>query len=84
MISLMRRTEEEITGSNETIAGNVFIGTGETETVRYLHRLLKNCSKNIQIFGIISPAVMRNMFLNIWIRVSSILDCFLQRLIHRI
>ena len=34
MISLMRRTEEEITGSNETIAGNVFIGTGETKTVR--------------------------------------------------
>ena len=32
MILLMRRTEEEITGSNETIAGNVFIGTGETET----------------------------------------------------
>ena len=41
MISLMRRTEEEITGSNETIAGNVFIGTGETETVRLFAEVAK-------------------------------------------
>lgn len=41
MISLMRRTEEEITGSNETIAGNVFIGTGETETVRLFAQVAK-------------------------------------------
>lgn len=41
MISLMRRTEEEITGSNETIAGNVFIGTGETETVRLFAKVAK-------------------------------------------
>ena len=34
MLLLMRRTEEEITGFDETIAGNVFIGTGETEIVR--------------------------------------------------
>ena len=41
MILLMRRTEEEITGSNETIAGNVFIGTGETETVRLFAKVAK-------------------------------------------
>ena len=41
IISLMRRTEEEITGSNETIAGNVFIGTGETETVRLFAQVAK-------------------------------------------
>lgn len=41
MISLMRRTEEEITGSNEIIAGNVFIGAGETETVRLFARTAK-------------------------------------------
>ncbi len=34
MLSLMRRTEEEISGADDTIAGNVFIGAGETETVR--------------------------------------------------
>ena len=45
MISLMRRTEEEITGSNETIAGNVFIGTGETETVRLFAQVAKKLQK---------------------------------------
>lgn len=39
--SLMRRTEEEITGAGETIAGNVFIGTGETETVRLFAQVAK-------------------------------------------
>ena len=41
MVSLMRRTEEEISGSNETISGNVFIGTGETETVRLFAQVAK-------------------------------------------
>ena len=41
ILSLMRRTEEEIAGSNETIAGNVFIGTGETEIVRLFARIAK-------------------------------------------
>ena len=46
MISLMRRTEEEIAGSNETIAGNVFIGTGETETVRLFAKVAQNLQQN--------------------------------------
>ncbi len=41
ILSLMRRTEEEITGSDETIAGNVFIGTGETEVVRLFAKVAK-------------------------------------------
>lgn len=41
MISLMHRTEEEITGSDENIAGNVFIGAGETETVRLFAQVAK-------------------------------------------
>ena len=41
IISLMRRTEEEITGVGENIAGNVFIGTGETETVRLFAQVAK-------------------------------------------
>ena len=41
ILSLMRRTEEEIAGSNETIAGNVFIGKGETEIVRLFVRIAK-------------------------------------------
>ena len=83
MLLLMRRTEEEITGSNETIAGNVFIGAGETETVRLFAKVAKKLQKNIQIFATTSPAVMRSMFLNIWIRDLLILGCFLRRLMHR-
>ncbi len=41
ILSLMRRTEEEIADSNETIAGNVFIGTGETEIVRLFAKVAK-------------------------------------------
>lgn len=41
ILSLMRRTEEEITCSNEVIAGNVFIGTGETEIVRLFAKVAK-------------------------------------------
>ena len=41
MISLMRRTEEEISGSDENIAGNIFIGAGETETVRLFAQVAK-------------------------------------------
>ena len=41
ILSLVRRTENEITQSDETIAGNVFIGTGETETVRLFAKVAK-------------------------------------------
>ncbi len=45
IISLMRRTEEEITGSDEIIAGNVFIGAGETETVRLFAQAAQKIQK---------------------------------------
>ena len=41
ILSLVRGTENEITQSDETIAGNVFIGTGETETVRLFAKVAK-------------------------------------------
>lgn len=44
ILSLVRRTEEEITGPGETIAGNVYIGTGETEVMR----LLAHAATNVQ------------------------------------
>ncbi len=45
ILSLVKRTENEITQSDETIAGNVFIGTGETEIVR----LFAMVAKKLQI-----------------------------------
>lgn len=45
ILSLVRRTENEITQSDETIVGNVFIGTGETEVVRLFARVAKKLQK---------------------------------------
>ncbi len=41
ILSLVKRTENEIAQSDETIAGNVFIGTGETEIVRLFAMVAK-------------------------------------------
>ena len=41
MLSLMRRTEEEIIRSGETIVGDVYIGTGETDVMRLLAQAAK-------------------------------------------
>lgn len=41
ILSLVKRTENEITQSDDTIAGNVFIGTGETEIVRLFAKIAK-------------------------------------------
>lgn len=45
ILSLVKRTENEITQSDETIAGNVFIGTGETEVVRLFAKVAKKLQK---------------------------------------
>lgn len=36
IVTLMKKTEEEITLSDEMIAGNIYIGAGETDAVRFL------------------------------------------------
>ena len=36
ILQLVKKTEEELTQSDETIAGNVFIGAGETDGIRFL------------------------------------------------
>lgn len=38
ILELVRRTEDEIVFSDETIAGNIAIGTGETDAFRFLAR----------------------------------------------
>ena len=45
ILSLVRRTENEITQSDQTIAGDVFIGTGETEIVRLFAMVAKKLQK---------------------------------------
>ncbi len=41
ILSLVKRTEAEITSSDESIVGDVFIGAGETDVVRLLARAAK-------------------------------------------
>ena len=41
ILSLVRRTEDEITQSDETVVGDVFIGAGETEVVRIIAQAAK-------------------------------------------
>ena len=36
IVELMKKTEEEIAFADEAIAGNIYIGAGETEAVRFL------------------------------------------------
>ncbi|HJB07816.1 MAG TPA: LysR family transcriptional regulator [Candidatus Enterocloster faecavium] len=45
ILSLVERTEHEITASSETIVGDVFIGSGETEVTRFFARAAKNIQK---------------------------------------
>ena len=61
ILSLMRRTEEEISGSDETIAGNVYIGTGETEIVRLFAKIAKQLQKKYPDIRYNIPAATRNM-----------------------
>lgn len=41
ILSLVEKTENEITCSDETIMGDVFIGSGETDVVRFFARVAK-------------------------------------------
>ena len=45
ILSLVKRTEEEITRSDETIVGDVYIGTGETDIVRFFAKTAKEIQK---------------------------------------
>ena len=45
ILSLVKRTEDEITRSDETIVGDVYIGTGETDIVRLFARAAKKIQK---------------------------------------
>ena len=52
ILSLVKRTENEITQSDVTIAGNVFIGAGETEIIRLFAVVAKKAAKKISRYSI--------------------------------
>lgn len=45
ILSLVQRTENEITRADETIVGDVYIGSGETDIVRFFARAAKSIQK---------------------------------------
>ncbi len=46
ILSLVRKTENEIMFTDETIVGDVFIGTGETDTIRLIAKTAQEVQKN--------------------------------------
>lgn len=56
ILDLVKKAEAEITLSDNVIMGDIYIGTGETDAVRMLHRQQKNYKTLILIFITIFPA----------------------------
>ena len=46
ILELVRKTENEIMLTDETIVGDVFIGTGETDTIRLIAKTAQEVKKN--------------------------------------
>lgn len=46
ILGLVKKTTDEITTPNDTLAGDIFIGAGETDSVRYLAKAMKSLQKN--------------------------------------
>ena len=46
IIDLVDKTEMEMTSSNETISGEIYIGAGETETIRPIIKIAKQLTKD--------------------------------------
>lgn len=45
ILDLVKKTETELTGDNEEITGDVYVGAGETDAVRILARILQKMQK---------------------------------------
>lgn len=67
ILELVRMTESEIALSNEVIAGDVYIGTGESDMIRVFARSAKSVQENIPTFTIISSAETPLLCRSIWI-----------------
>lgn len=61
ILELVRMTENEISQSDEVIAGDVYIGTGESDMVRIFARVAKKLQKNTPISIITFSAEMRTL-----------------------
>ena len=60
ILSLVRKTEEEIACPDEAIVGEVGIGSGETELVRLFARAAQTCAYATRTYATASPAATPN------------------------
>ena len=69
ILSLVQKTEREISLSDQTIVGDVYIGTGETDAVRFIAKAARELYEvypaSIHYY---IPAEMQNLSMNNWIR----------------
>ena len=69
ILSLVKRTEDEISRSDEVIVGDVYIGAGETDVVRFLRRRRQGTPEDsTRTSATTSPAATRSMCWNTWTR----------------
>lgn len=54
ILNLVEKTENEISSTNDTVAGDVYIGTGETDTIRVFPGQPGSCRPAFRQFIIIS------------------------------
>ena len=66
ILELVRMTENEISLSDEVIAGDIYIGTGESDMIRIFARAAKSLQEKYPEVITISSAAMRPLCRNIW------------------
>ena len=80
ILSLVQKTEREISISDQMIVGDVYIGTGETDAVRFIARRTWNIivapvGKPSYVLQLIKqsglPSTMRNFYKNAVSRIRS-------------
>ena len=68
ILQLVQKTEDEIALSDETVAGDIYIGAGESEGLRFLLKAATTSNPNIRTYTFISTAATPATFWKSWIR----------------
>lgn len=61
ILTLVQKAKSEVQMTDASIAGDVYIGAGETDIIRYFARAAKRMKKAAPTFAITFPAEMRSL-----------------------
>lgn len=61
ILTLVQKAKSEVQMTDASIAGDVYIGAGETDIIRYFARAAKRMKKSCPTFAITFPAEMRSL-----------------------